>query len=327
MKQMIRATRAALIGPETFELEEKSLTAGPDEGIIEIAACGICSSEIPRYDGSNIASPAGPGSYPIYMGHEPSGTVVEIGSSVVNIHEGDRVSGPIGPNSGGYATHALVKGSSMHRVPDNIPLEHALAEPLFCVANIARAAKPSFGDHVAVVGCGVMGLLAIAALKNNGLGSLIAVDRFQQRRSLALEIGATHSFSSDAAVPEVMDLTQGGCDIVIEITGSPSGLQLSADLLKMGQGSLVMAGYHHSADTYNLRNFAYKGLVAHQAHPHYSPDQNADYKRALSALGKGIFPMDKLITHKYGLDEVGAGFNALRSHQADFIKGIVVPNA
>jgi threonine dehydrogenase-like Zn-dependent dehydrogenase len=102
---------------------------------------------------------------------------------------------------------------------------------------------------------------------------------------------------------------------------------LSADLLKMGQGSLVMAGYHHSPGTYNLRNFAYKGLVAHQAHPHYSPDESADYKRALAALGKGVFPMEKLITHKFGLDEVGTGFNALRSHQADFIKGIVVPSA
>lgn len=324
---MVIATRAALISPETFELEEHSLIAGSDEVIIKIAACGICSSEIPRYDGTNIASPSGPGSYPIYMGHEPSGTVVETGSSVVTLQEGDRVSGAIGPNSGGYATHALAKADSLYKVPDNIPLEHALAEPLFCVTNIARAASPSFGDHVAVVGCGAMGLLAIAALNNNGLGSLIAVDRFQQRRSLAMEIGATHSFSSDEAVSEVMDLTQGGCDVVIEITGGPSGLELSADLLKIGQGSLIMAGYHHSANMYNLRNFAYKGLVAHQAHPHYSPDQNADYKRALAALGKGVFPIDKLITHQYGLDEVGAGFNALRSNQADFIKGIVVPNA
>ena len=111
---------------------------------------------------------------PVYLGHEPSGTVAQIGSGVTRFKEGDRVTGGI---SKAFATHALAAEEDLLPVPAGVDLQHAIGEPLMCVSNIVRAAAPKFGDHVAVVGCGQMGLLAIAALKQAGLGSLIAVDR------------------------------------------------------------------------------------------------------------------------------------------------------
>jgi threonine dehydrogenase-like Zn-dependent dehydrogenase len=78
-------------------------------------------------------------------------------------------------------------------------------------------------------------------------------------------------------------------------------------------------------DQYYLRQFAFKGLIAHQAHPHYSPDVMADYARALAALGRGVFPMDLIVTERYSLEQVGDGFEALISHREGFLKGIVVP--
>lgn len=329
----MKALQAGLVGPRQFELFEEDLTPDSDEVLIEIAACGICSSEIPMYlgdwppelhpealGGGSMPIPYKP---PIILGHEPSGTIVQVGAEVTRFTEGIKVTGAF---NNGFATHALAKEENLIEVPSGVKLEHALGEPLFCITNIARAAAPKFGDNVAVVGCGQMGLLIIAALKNAGLGSLIAVDRIQERLDLALSIGATHAINV-SPIDRVMSMTDGGCDVVVEMTGGPSGLELSADLLRVGQGKLIMAGYHHSPGRYNLRNFAAKSLVAHSAHPHYSPNQFGDYKRAMAALSSGTFPMDMIVTHRFHLDQVADGFEALLSNQEGFLKGIVVPKS
>ena len=313
----MRCTRAGLVEPKRFELIDVELTPGPGEVLVEVAASGICSSEIPVYTGER------PVDMPAFIGHEGSGVVAAIGSGVEGFSEGDRVTGAIRQ---AFATHAIGDAGMLFKVPENIDLAHALGEPLFCVVNIARAAAPAFGDHVAVVGCGQMGLLAIAALKNAGLGSLVAVDAIPERRQLALEVGATH-VTVDDPVSEMMEISGQGADIVVELVGKPGGLKLAADMLRRGRGRLVMGGYHQLDAVYHLRNFSYQGLIAHSAHPAYSPDEAADYRRALAALGRGVFPMDLIVTHRLPLDRVGEGFDMLREHAPGYLKGVVVPDA
>ena len=314
----MRAVRTGVVAPERFELFEVELSPGPGQALIEIAACGICSSEIPRFHGRWEKEP------PDFIGHEASGVVLEVGPGVTALMPGDRVAGDITP---GFATHALADVDRLVAAPHTVPLEQVLGEPLMCTTNVARAAAPAFGDHVAVVGCGAMGLLTIAALRSNALGSLIAVDRVASRLELAAELGATHAVNPTEvdAVEAVVDLTGAGADVVVELTGVPGGLELAAELLRKGQGKLVMAGYHHSRDTYDLRGFADKGLIAHSAHPYYSLDWMADYRRAMAALERGVFPMDRVITHRFPLDRVGDGFQALIAHQEGYIKGVVTP--
>ncbi len=314
----MKVVRAGLVKAREFELIETELAPDAGEVLIEIAACGICSSDIPHYTDKEEEDP------PVYLGHEPSGTVAQIGSGVTRFKEGDRVTGGIGK---GFATHSLAAEEDLFSVPAGVDLQHAIAEPLMCVSNIVRAASPKFGDHVAVVGCGQMGLLAIAALKQEGLGSLIAVDQIGWRLDLARNIGATHAVRADGENPVevVEEITNGGADVVVEVTGKPGGLELSAELIRVGQGTLVMAGYHQVRDQYCLRQFAFKGLIAHQAHPTYSPDVTADYARALAALERGVFPMDLIVTERYSLEQVGDGFEALISHRQGYVKGIVVP--
>ncbi len=311
----MRSTRAGLVEPRRFELIDVELAPGPGEVLVEVAACGICSSEIPVYTGDR------PVDMPAFIGHEGSGVVAAVGAGVKGFAEGDRVTGAIRQ---AFATHAIGDADMLFKVPDNVDLAHALGEPLFCIVNIARAAAPQFGDHVAVVGCGQMGLLTIAALKNPGLGSLVAVDAIPERRQLALAAGATH-VSLDDPVSEMMDISGSGADIVVELVGKPGGLKLAADMLRRGRGRLVMGGYHQLDDVYNMRNFSYQGLIAHSAHPAYSPDMAADYRRGLAALARGVFPMDLVVTHRLPLDRVGEGFEMLRQHAPGYLKGVVVP--
>ncbi len=313
----MRSTRAGLVEPKRFELIDVELAPGPGEVLVEVSACGICSSEIPVYTGDR------PVDMPAFLGHEGSGVVAAVGPGVKGFAEGERVTGAIGQ---AFATHAVADAGMLFKVPDGVDMAHALGEPLFCVANIARAAAPRFGDHVAVVGCGQMGLMTIAALKNPGLGSLVAVDALPERRQLALVAGATH-VTVDDPVSEIMDISGRGADVVVELVGKPGGLRLATDMLRRGQGRLIMGGYHQLDDVYHLRNFSYQGLIAHSAHPAYSPDMAGDYRRALEALSRGVFPMDLVVTHRLPLDGIAEGFDMLRSHAPGYLKGVVVPDA
>ena len=316
----MKAVRAGLVAPRKFELIEVDLAPGPGEVVVEIAACGICSSEIPRYDGSWLKE------VPAFMGHEASGVVAEVGPGDSEFKPGDRVTGVI---RSGFATHGLAGQTELVRIPDHVALEHALGEPLMCVSNVARSAAPQFGDVVALVGCGAMGLLTLAALRSPSLGALIAVDTIASRLAIAEECGATLTIDAAKldATAEVLAFSGGGADVVVEFTGGPGGLELATSLLRRGQGKLIMAGYHHTPATYDLRGFAAKGLIAHSPHPNYSPDMMADYRRGMAALARGVFPMHRIVTNSYPLALVGDGFEALISHEEGYIKGIVVPQA
>lgn len=313
----MKAVRAGLVSPRTFDLVEFDLRPGPRQVLVEIAACGICSSEIPRFDGTLFKDP------PMFMGHEASGVVTEVGADVNEFKPGDRVTGEINP---GFATHAIASPDRLVRVPATIPLDHALGEPLMCTTNVARAAAPQFGDFVAVVGCGAMGLLSIAALRSPSLGALVAVDQIQFRLETARACGATHTINSSTenAVEALTAITAAGADVVIEFTGSPAGLELAAALLRPGQGKLVMAGYHHSTAAYNLRGFAHKGLIAHSPHPAYSPDLMADYRRGMAALERGVFPMERIVTHRFPFERIAEGFESLIARRPGYLKGVVV---
>ena len=128
------------------------------------------------------------------------------------------------------ATHKIIREEEeiIDRVPEmDKPFECCLGEPMMCVANIVQAAKPAFGDHVAIIGCGFMGLLTIAGLKNDRLGSLTAVDLMADGRlAVAGEYGADHTVNpaKESLEETMMKITRGkGFDVIVEITGSLRG--------------------------------------------------------------------------------------------------------
>ena len=100
-----------------------------------------------------------------------------------------------GVSSECFTSHMMLnENKRLVKIPDTEkPIDACLGEPMMCVANIVQAANPRFGDHVAVIGCGFMGLLAIAGLKNDRLGSLTAIDFDSDRLKLAEKYGASET--------------------------------------------------------------------------------------------------------------------------------------
>ena len=159
---------AVLTGERHFEVEEAPVPRiSADELLVRVSACGVCASELDVWSGVSSAT------YPRYLGHEVSGTVVEAGPEADGISPGDPVG--VWVTSHGFADFVAVKAAYC-RPTRGVPLDTALAEPLACAANAVEAADVRLGDDVVVIGAGFMGNLVhqLAALR--GTRQIIVAD-------------------------------------------------------------------------------------------------------------------------------------------------------
>jgi threonine dehydrogenase-like Zn-dependent dehydrogenase len=277
--------------------------------------------------------------YPLQLGHEPTGIVEEVGDAVEEFHPGDKVTGMW--FTSGFSEYAIVDLSGRSRrgklvkpriikIPDTIPVELGIGEPLKCCAMITRYSRVQFGDYVFVAGCGFMGLLVIAGLASRGLSELIACDLIDDRLDLARELGATVTLNPREldVIKEVESITDGKmCDVAIEGIGHPVGVSLTSKIIKDSPppGIIILYGYHAVPDTYDLSLWGPKAPLILSLHPSHSLDPMKDLEIAMRALERGIYPMEKVITHKYTLKDIGEGFEAARTYPQGYIKGIVTP--
>ena len=118
---------AVLSGPQRFEVVDEPVPGiAPDEVLVRTAACGVCASELDMWEGRG-ASP-----FPLYPGHEVSGTVEKVGDAVSSYAPGDPV--VVWVTTAGFAEYVAVAEEHAFPAP-GVPLGEALAEPLACATN------------------------------------------------------------------------------------------------------------------------------------------------------------------------------------------------
>jgi L-iditol 2-dehydrogenase len=196
----------------------------PDEVLVRSRAVGICHSDFELYEGRYII----PVAYPIIPGHEWSGEVAEVGSSVTAFARGDRVVGECVVNngddhfgfsiSGANAEYFVAKAAWLHRIPDELSFAHgAFVEPLSVAYNATVAAGGiDASDSVAVIGGGPIGLLCTLAAVTMG-GTVTLIEPQAHRRTLGLALGARHALEPGEAA-------ESAFDVVIEAAGVPAAM-------------------------------------------------------------------------------------------------------
>lgn len=317
---MVLSRYAELVEPGKLVVKEEQLQPNDDQLLVRITHCGIC-----QYDGVYYKGIIG--QTPMSLGHEPVGVIEAVGKNVKGFQPGERVTG-LFAYLRAFATYGLAEPHQLLKVPDHVPSEQALAEPLKCIGTILRAAPPEFGDHVLVMGAGFMGLLVIAGLVGRSVASLIAADIREDRLTLAKEIGATHTVNAKDPdfLARVKEITGGhGTDVVFELTSSAEPVELAVKTMRRTRGRYVLAGWHGQPGTYTLRNWTTLGAIILPAHPSFSLDQMEDMRRAMDGLARGVFPMDKLITHRFPLDDIQHGFEIAMTGADGYIKGVIIP--
>jgi L-iditol 2-dehydrogenase len=214
---------------------------GPDDVLVRSKVVGLCRSDIELLDGHLDAQLGVP--YPIVPGHEWSGEVVDIGSSVTNVAPGDPVVGEcvIAPNhwfgftyDGAAAEHFRAPARLVHRLPSSLNYQQgALVEP-FTIAY--RAIRDSgwldAADTVAIVGAGMIGQCALSVARAMGAQTVV-IEPSATRRELAERMGAEHVIDpSKESAPEALQRLTGadGAELVIEASGNPHGLASTFEL-------------------------------------------------------------------------------------------------
>jgi L-iditol 2-dehydrogenase len=225
---------------------------GPDDVLVQSKVVGLCRSDIELLEGHLDEQLGVP--YPIVPGHEWSGEVLEVGSSVSNVAPGKPVVGEcvIAPNhwfgftyNGAAAERFVVPSRLLHQLPSSLSFEQgALVEP-FTIAY--RAIRDSgwmdAADTVAIVGAGMIGQCALAVARSMGALTVV-VEPSSNRRDLAVRMGADIVIDpSEGSAAEALQRQAGrdGADLVIEASGNPHGLASTFDLARFG-GRIVNIG-------------------------------------------------------------------------------------
>lgn len=317
---------------------QPQLTAN-DDVLLRVDRAGICGTDL-HILSTPPGHPATPGSI---LGHEYAATVVDAGDSVTHLQRGDRV--VIDPNitcglcqycragmtnvcermttlgifrHGGLAEFNVAPAKALHRISNDVPVERAaLAEPLACVWHAFEKAQLTPGESVAILGAGPIGLLFQLLFKSAGAGKVFLVEPADYRRQTAEDLGADAALKPEDSAAAIKAATGGlGADIVVDAVGAllPEALQL----VRFG-GRVILFGMNlHAERTLN------------QYHPtRYEISiigsfiQRTAFPKVVRALEANIVPVEKLITHRIGLNELGAGLDALRNGRA--IKVLVQP--
>ncbi|MGW0970237.1 zinc-dependent alcohol dehydrogenase family protein [Streptomyces sp. NPDC002516] len=217
---------------------------GPREVVVEVAACGLCGTDLHILQGEFAPT------LPIVPGHEFAGEVVGVGTRVTELAVGDRVAvdpslychecrycrtghnnlcerwAAIGvTTAGGAAQYATAPVANCVKLPEHIATQDAaLIEPLSCAVRGYDVLRSRLGAHVLVYGSGTMGLMMLELAKRTGAASVDVVDVNPERLATARLLGV----SGAAASPAELDRPQGW-DVVVDATGNAAAIQDGLD--------------------------------------------------------------------------------------------------
>ena len=211
-------------------------TPGPGQVVVEVAACGLCGTDLHILQGEFAPS------LPVIPGHEFAGVVVAIGpGNTTGLAEGDRVAvdpslychechycrighdnlclrwGAIGvTTAGGAAQYVAVPGANCVRLPESVAIGDAtLIEPLSCAVRGYDVLRSQLGAHVLVYGAGTMGLMMLELAKRTGAVSVDVVDVNATRLAVARDLGCTRAATSAAELDQPF-----GWELVVDATGT-----------------------------------------------------------------------------------------------------------
>ena len=326
------------VGDLRFE-EVDTPKSKPGEVLLRIGACGVCGSDIPRvFD-------KGPYSFPTIPGHELAGMVVEIGPGVDRRWKDKPVAVfPLIPCNnciyceigeyaqclnysylgsrcdGGFAEYVSVPEWNLVELPEGLGLEQAaMVEPAAVSVHALRQAGVDIGDTVAVFGAGPIGLMLGMWAEAWGAGRVMLIDIDETRLSFANGLGFKHTCNAAQRDPIawVMELTELGADLVIEGSGSSTAFEQCMRAARPF-GSVVLMG--NPPGEMKLSQEGYWAILRKQLTLHgtwnstYSTLPRNEWHLALEFMASGRIQVDRLITHRVGLETLPATLVKVRDH-------------
>ncbi|MDI5965031.1 zinc-dependent alcohol dehydrogenase family protein [Streptomyces sp. SL13] len=318
---------AVITGIGTVEIAEvPDPSPGPRDVVIDVAACGLCGTDLHILQGEFAPS------LPLVPGHEFAGEVVAVGSAVTEVRIGDRVGvdpslycfechycrlgknnlcerwGGIGVTTGGGAAEfAVAPVANCVKLPDHIRTEDAaLIEPLSCAVRGYDVLRSQLGSRVLIYGSGTMGLMMLELAKRTGAASVDVVDLNADRLSTARTLGCDIT----AASPDEIERPYGW-DLVVDATGNAAAIQ--DGLGRVGKGGTFLqfgvADYAARAtiEPYKIYNQEIT-ITGSMAVLH-------SYERAADLFATGVLDPDIFISDRLPLKDYASAIDRFKAGQ------------
>lgn len=323
-------------------------TLGRSDVLVQVAACGICGSDVHGYDGSS-----GRRIPPIVMGHEAAGVVAEVGANVSEFKPGDRVTFDstvycgecancrrgemnlcdkrqvLGVSCGDYRRHGAfaefvaVPARIVHGLPESLSFEEAALLEAVAVALHAVSLVPMAPESSAlVVGAGTIGLLVQQALRVAGCSRVFVADIDDTRLRLSKQLGATAVLKSGPEfASEIARLSGNGVDVAVEAVGITPAVATAINSTRKG-GSVILVGNVSPEVTIPLQ-----AVVTRQIRLQGSCASAGEYPRAIELMSTGQINVKPLITAVVPLDDGPHWFERLYRRESNLMKIILTPGA
>ena len=313
---------------------------GAGEVLIEVRASGVCGTDI------HVKHDRFPYWPPVILGHEFSGTIVELGPECQYFQLGDRVVGEphtrhcgqcylcrtgnvqICPNkrSPGWGIHGtmarlcVMPEKLLHRIPASMDFDTAaVVEPTAnAVHDVCERAGVTAGDFVVVLGPGPIGLLAGLAARASGARHIVMVGappdeglRLDKARELGFQ--TVLNVAKDNVAEAVMQLTGGiGADLVIECSGAPAAIAGTVDLVRK-KGRICAIGLTGGRNVeFPWEKAAFKVIDIHFC----LSTSYTSWDRTIHLIASGQIPAEKVITHRLPLDQWETAFAEIEAQRA-----------
>ena len=345
MEGKMKVAVMTAIGEMAFE-ERDIPKAKDNEVLVKLEYVGICGSDLHYYEagaiGNFIVEP------PFVLGHEPGGTVVEVGKDVKHLKVGDRVALEPGktcghcqfcregkynlcpdvvffatpPVDGVFQEYVAHEADLCFKLPDNVStLEGALIEPLAVGFHAAIQGDAHLGQKAVVMGSGCIGLVSMMALKARGVSEVYVVDVMDKRLEKAMELGATAVINGakEDVVERIVQLTKGeGVDLAIETAGTEITARQAILAVKKG-ATIVLVGYSKTGEmTLPVGTVLDKELTLKSVFRY-----RHIYPMAIEAVASGKVNLKGIVTNEFTLDEAPKAMEYSVNNKADIVKAVI----
>ncbi len=340
---MTQSAAVVNYAPEPGSVEVRDFekpTIGSDDVLVEVAAVGVCGSDLHQWS----ASHSWPVNYPVVLGHEFSGVIAETGSNVGNWSEGDRIVSEtaavidldnpmsrrglynLDPTRKGFGygvdgamtKYARVPARCLHNVPDGLLLDHAaLTEPC-CVAynSVVGNSRINPGDRVLVIGPGTIGILCAAVAKLcGGDVALLGLDSDSARFEVAKKYGCETLTDAGDWARERDGL---GADVVIDAAGVSPTLKLALELVRPA-GWITKVGWGPKPLDFSIDHLVQKNVTLQGSFSHHW----TIWERVLALLASGQLDVSPIIGGTWSLEDWQDGFEKM--HGGDIVKSLLKP--
>lgn len=337
---------AILMDKEKIVLEDAPVPEPSiDEVLIKMKSVGICGSDIHFYVdgriGYHIAKP------PFILGHEGSGEIVKVGSSVKDLKIGDRVTMEPGlpcgkcnycmsgrynlcynmifrsdpPIQGILSEYVVHKANFCFKFSDSVSYdEAALAEPLSVAVYAALRAEANPGKKAAILGAGPIGQMCLQVLKIFGVGEIIISDIEDYRLDIANNFGALYVVNSkkENIKDIILKNFKEGSDITFETAGTFETISDSIYITRKGGTVIQIANPPEAIIPYPLLMVLDKELKILGSYRYANC-----YPTVINILSSNKLNIKKLISHRFPFEKTDEAFKFAHYKKSESLKIVV----